>query len=180
MDRILKCLCIYGVAAVYADGLDDARGSLAGIKGQAAGQLGQVVQTLSRLSTDIGALKVQMAAEEKGSAEMRERIATARKELAAAESAVLAIKALPEMIEIPLKNSFKASYELFDRLEKVAQIRSELAKGVVADGAVLIQESQNAQKHVGSLQKLITALIEQAERLLDGLAKVRDAFVPRR
>lgn len=180
MDKILKFFIGSLSLAVYADGLDDARATLGSLKGQAAGQLGQVVQTLNTLSTDIGALKGQMAAEEKGSAEMRERITAARKELAAAESSVLAIKALPEMIEIPLKNSFKSSYELFDRLEKIAQIRSDLAKGVVADGSVLVREAQAAGQNVSVLQKMITALIEQAERLLNGLAQVRDAFVPKR
>lgn len=180
MSKILKFFVVAVPVVISADGLDDARASLAAVKGQAAGQLGPVVKTLGSLSADIGALKGQMAAEEKGSADMRERITAARKELASAESSVLTIKALPEMIEIPLKNSFKASYELFDRLEKVAQIRSDLAKGVVADGGVLIQEAQNAQKHIADLQQLITDLVGHAERLLNGLAQVRDAFVPKR
>jgi hypothetical protein len=180
MGMVLRVIIFASSGLLIADGLDVARNSVASLKAQAVGQLGQVVTLLSGLSRDVGALKGQMAAEEKGATEMRERIAAARRELSGAEASVLAIKALPEMIELPLKKSFASSYQLFDRLDAVAKIRSDLARGVTTDSAALVSEAQTAAQQVGRLQNFITALIEHAERLLTGLAQIRDAFVPKR
>jgi septal ring factor EnvC (AmiA/AmiB activator) len=120
-----------------------------------------------------------MSSEKTASAQMKERIDAARKELASAEAAIADIKAMPEMIEAPLKQSFDRSRELFARLEKVATTRAALADQIATDGATVVARSQESQKNISSLVQLLNALIAEGERVLGGLIKIRDVFVRR-
>ena len=179
MKRLLGVVFLFFVNPLSADGLDDARASLNGVKTQALGQLGQVKTGLGSLSRDIGTVVNQMAAEKTASSAMQERIVAAQKELAAAEVSIASIKAMPEMIETPLKKSFEKSRELFDQLLKIAATRATLSDQIVADGNAVISRSQEAQKNIGGLTQLLNALIAQGERVLGSLIQIRDAFVRR-
>lgn len=179
MKRLLGVVFLFFVNPLRADGLDDVRASLNGVKTQASGQLGQIKTGLASLSRDIGTVVNQMAAEKTASAAMQERIVAAQKELAAAEASISSIKAMPEMIETPLKKSFEHSRELFARLLKVAATRAQLADQITADGTTLITHTQETQKNIDGLINLLNALITEGDRVLGSLVQIRNAFVRR-